>query len=644
MKGAAPRYSMFRIFLVIGVFLAFFGAVLFRAFELQVLKGRDLKALAERQYSKTLNVQSKRGDIYDRNMKELAVSIEVDSVYSQPAGVRSRRAVARALAPILSMERSEIEKRLASRSGFVWLKRQVDLRDDSRKAVSDLDGVGLVKESRRFYPNLQLASNIIGFTGVDSNGLEGVELFYDDVLKGESSEVTGEKDARGGVLLYEDPDKTVPVEGSVVELTIDKTIQYIAEKSLRKAVDASGAKGGTALVMDPATGEVLAMASLPTFDPNDFRKYPPERRRNRAVTDVFEPGSTLKLFIISAALEEGVIGPRTVVFCENGLYRVSDRVFHDTKPYGWLSTAQVLKHSSNIGAAKIGERLGRARLYRYLKSFGFGAGTGVDLPGEVAGSLRHYGDWSDVTLQTVSFGQGVSTTSIQLATALSAIANGGFLMRPYMARSVKDAGGAVLKETAPVIVRRVISEETAGAVAEMLTGVVGKGGTGSLAAVEGFEVAGKTGTAQKPDLDHGGYADGAFVASFMGFVPAKDPRLTILVTVDEPQGDYHGGTVAAPVFREIASRSLAYMGVFPEETAAPVVAAGAVAEDVPLTAVGAVPFGVPDFTGRTVRTALRMAKEGAFEVEVHGSGKAVSQRPEAGSGVPRNGRVSVWFR
>jgi cell division protein FtsI (penicillin-binding protein 3) len=249
-----------------------------------------------------------------------------------------------------------------------------------------------------------------------------------------------------------------------------------------------------------------------------------------------------------------------------------------------------------------------------------------------------------VTLETISFGQGVSATSIQLATALSAIANGGFLMRPYIVKSVRDASGAVVREAAPAIVRRVISEETAGGVAGMLTGVVGKGGTGALAAVEGFEVAGKTGTAQKPDLKDGGYADGAFVASFMGFVPAKDPRLTILVTVDEPQGDYHGGSVAAPVFRDIASQSLAYMGVFPERTTPPVVLAGAVEDDAPLKAVDATAYGVPDFTGMTVRTALRTAKEGAFELKVHGSGKAASQKPAAGSAIPHSAQVSIWFR
>ncbi|MBI5586913.1 MAG: PASTA domain-containing protein [Deltaproteobacteria bacterium] len=637
-----------RIYLVLGFFILFFSAILFRAFQLQVLDTKDLKSMAMRQHKRTVNVQSKRGDIYDRNSKELAVSIEVDSVYAQPGKIESPRSAAKALAPVLSMDRREIEKKIRSATNFVWLKRQVDLRDEERKAVAELEGVGIMKESRRYYPNRQLASNLIGFTGLDANGLEGIELHYDGMLKGASHKFVGDRDARGRMIVFEDFDKTVPVQGMEVELTIDKTIQYVAEKALRKAVEASGAKAAEVLVMNPTTGEVLAMASMPTFDPNDFSSTTPRHWRNRAVTDVFEPGSVFKLFLISAAIEENAVRPQDGFFCENGSYGVADRVFHDHDKYGWLTVAQIIKYSSNIGSAKIGDRLGKNRLYRYLKAYGFGDKTGIDLPGESAGSLRPLKNWSDVTLATISFGQGVSVTGLQLITALSAVANGGFLMKPYVVKSVRDANGKVVSETNPTIVRRVISEETARKMTDMLVSVTHEGGTGVKASLDEFEVAGKTGTAQKPDFKHGGYLKGAFVASFFGFVPARSPRLAILVAIDEPNGEHYGGTIAGPVFKEIAEKSLSYMGVFRERKGSTKVefveadAAKSTAKAGSDEEFG--PAAVPDFTGKTVRSVLRMAKGRSFDVNVMGSGKAVSQKPAPGQNLPTKGPVVVFFQ
>ncbi len=646
--GYSPKY---RLYLVLVIFSVLFLAILARAFELQVLKSENLKKMAMRQHRKTVSVQSRRGDIYDRNLKELAVSIEVDSVFVQPSKIESPRQAVKVLSAALSIDRSEIERKISSSPNFVWLKRQVDLKEEQRKALSAVSGVGIMKESRRFYPNKQLASNLVGFTGLDSNGLEGVELFYDSTLKGENRKFTGEKDAMGRLILFENIEQAAPSQGMVVELTIDKNIQYITEKALKKAVEASGAKGGTALVMDPLTGEILAMASLPTFDPNNFGKFEPRHWRNRVVTDLFEPGSTFKLFLVSAALEEGIIRPGDSFFCENGSYKVADRVFHDHEKYGWLTVSQIIKYSSNIGSAKVGEKLGRAELYRYLKAFGFGAKTGIDLPGEAAGSLRRPSAWSNVTLHTVSFGQGVSVTGVQLISALSAISNGGFLMKPYIVRSVKDQSGAIVTESNPFIVRRVISEQTAKKVTDMLVGVTKDGGTGLNAALDDFEVAGKTGTAQKPDLKNGGYMDGAFVASFFGFVPARSPRLSILVTIDEPRGEYYGGAVAAPVFKEIARQSLSYMGVFRQQSGLPKIelakAEAGRFDEGPSEAAGGGenPAGVPDFTGKTVRAVLKMALERSIEVNVIGSGRAVSQRPAPGQSMPGGkGHVIVSFR
>lgn len=663
-KADTGRYLKFRIYVVLGFFFIFFAAIFGRAFQLQVVDAGRLKHLAQKQHRKTINIQSKRGDIYDRNLKELAVSIEVDSVFAQPGKIDSPRAAAKALSPILAMGPSEIEKKIKSQPNFVWLKRQVDLKDEERKRLSEIEGVGVVKEARRFYPNRQLASNIIGFTGIDSNGLEGVERYYDATLKGASRKFVGDKDAMGRLLLFEDLEKTVPVQGMEVELTIDKTIQYIAEKALKKAVDEAGAKGGTALVMDPLTGEMLAMASLPTFDPNDIKRFEPRHWKNRNITDAFEPGSTFKLFLISAALEENIVKPRDSIYCENGSYRVADRVFHDHEKHGWLTVPQIIKVSSNIGSAKIGERLGKVQLYRYLKAFGFGGKTGIDLPGEATGSLRHHSTWSGVTIDTVSFGQGVSVTGIQLVSALSTIANGGFLMKPHVVRSVKDSSGAVVSETNPVIMRKVISEDTARRLTDMLVGVTEDGGTGTNAALDDFEVAGKTGTAQKPDLKNGGYMKGAYLASFVGFAPARAPRLSILVTIDEPRGEiYYGGQVAAPVFKEIAEQSLSYMGVFPENRKGPAVqfvkAEKAVQKEIAEHAAGVEsepvgtetealtsesPMSVPDFSGMTVRTVLKMARDRAIEVEINGSGSAYAQRPAPGQSIPSKGPVAVSFQ
>ena len=519
-----------------------------------------------------------------------------------------------------------------------------------------IEGIGITKESRRYYPNRHLAANLIGFTGLDSTGLEGIELYYDSILKGIAKNVTGERDAMGRVMLYEDMEKKAPGRGMEVELTVDKTIQYIAENALKKAVESYKAKGATALVMNPHTGEVLAMANYPNFDPNDISGAGPRLWRNKTITDAFEPGSILKLFLVSAALEENIVQPKNRIWCENGKYRVADRVFHDTKEHGWLTVEEVIKYSSNIGAAKIGEKLGIERLIKYLRAFGFGEKTGIDLPGEGRGSFGDYRRGSGVALCTISFGHGVSATNIQLVSALSAIANGGFLMKPYTVRSIKDPNGNTISENNPVIIRRVISKEAAAKMTDMLITVTHGGGTGGNAAIDGFQVAGKTGTAQKPDLKKGGYLEDGYISSFMGFVPARNPKLAILVTVDEPMGEHYGGAVAAPVFREIASEGLSYMGAFPDQPmpkgtdapltvkAVPLQAGGPrINEDV-LAEAAPVCAGAPDFTGKTVRAVLKMAQEKSIEVEIAGSGKAISQSLAPGRGNPSSARVKVFFR
>ncbi len=648
-KKKKKNYFRPRVFIVLAFFVLAYSLIFMRAFQLQVVESASLKAMASRQHVRSVKLRSKRGDIYDRNSKALAISIDVDSIYARPSQIKSKRSVARALAPLTGLKVSQISHTLSSGKGFVWLKRQIDLGPAEREKIIAMRGVGLIKESRRYYPNKGLASNLIGFTGVDSNGLEGIEHSYNTYLRGTARKISGGRDARGRLMLFGDTGNVVPVEGMSVELTIDKSIQYITERALQRAMDKTEAKGGTAVVLSPATGEVLAMATAPGFDLNNFRRTSPGLWRNRTVTDAFEPGSVAKVFVVAGALEEGIVKPDDIFFCENGKYRVADRVLHDAEKKGWLSVSNIIKYSSNIGASKIAEKMGRETLYRYFSAFGMGAKTGLDLPGETSGSLLKLDKWSGVTLHTLSFGQGVAVSSIQLATALGAVANGGFLMKPYIVKEIQSGAGEVVKANNPVIVRRVISAETARTVTAMMRGVTGPDGTGTKASIAGFEVAGKTGTAQKPDFEHGGYRSHAYVSSFFGFVPAEDPALIIVVTLDEPQKGHYGGEVAAPVFKEIASKSLSYLGITPEGGKAVRNAkrarrgtkkGRAVRSERMRTKKGL----TPDFTGLTMRRAMRVSRDGVFDIKMIGGGLAVRQSPRPGSPLKGVKTVRVWFK
>ena len=644
------KWLRFRLFIVLGVFFLLFGLVFLRAFEVQVMDSEALKKQARRQHEKTITRLARRGVIYDKNLNELAVSLDVDSIYANPRMVKKVSGTAKTLSPIVGVREREVAKKLKSSKKFVWIKRKVDITDEERKTVKALDGINTIKNSKRFYPNKHVAANLIGFEGIDASGLEGVELYYDKYLKGSSMKVMGERDARGKTLLYEDVEKTAMTSGMDVVMTIDKIIQHIAEKAVGKAVKESGAKGGMAIVMEPGSGEILAMAVNPTYDPNNFHRYGPANWRNRAVTDSLEPGSIMKPFLLAAVLEEGVAGEHDIFYCEKGSYSVADRVFHDLHEYGWLSVSNIIKYSSNIGAAKLGEKLGRERLYNHYRDFGFGRKTGVDLPGEGRGALRHYKNWSGVTLQTLSFGQGVSVTGIQLAAAYSALANGGRLVKPYAVKRVSGADGTPVYEGNPQDVRRVVSEENAKLITKMLKGVTSDGGTGKSARVNGFEVAGKTGTAQKPDFRKGGYKKDAYQASFVGYLPADDPELVILVIIDEPDGEHTGGKWAAPAFSEIASQSLAYMGVFPE---------GSRLDETEWSRKK--PFvlevrnedsnlykdikagRMPDFRGKSMRKVLQLAARVEADVNVKGSGVAIRQNPPPGGKFTSEDSVEVWF-
>lgn len=654
MMEAKEKWSRIRIRIIGFMFAFFFVVTSFRAFYLQIVKKDDWVRLAERQHQKTVPLTPARGTIYDQTGAALALSIEMDSCFAEPVFIDDPQGVAAKLASILGIPREQLARKLSGKKGFVWLRRQIT--PDMTRKIRDLKigGIGFVKESRRFYPNAEVAAHVVGFTGLDPQGLEGLELKYNSQVLGNTGYLVTERDALGRDIALMDKVVQKSSKGHNLILTLDKNIQYIAEKELAKAVTESRAVGGIALVMEPSTGKVLAMASYPTFNPNSFRGYSHDSLRNRAVADCFEPGSTMKVFLIAAALDTKVVGPNDVFNCENGNYAIGGRIIHDTHKYGNLRVPEILKYSSNIGSAKIGARLGSGRLLNSLKNFGFGERTGIDLPGEVSGLLRDRSRWYPIDLATISFGQGLSISSLQLAMAISSIANGGLLMKPYLVEKITNDSGMVVQEFSPQIRRRVVSARTARTMAKMMESVTTEGGTGLNAVVDGYRVAGKTGTAQKVDPMTRGYSATKRTASFVGFVPADNPRLTILVIVDEPKTSSYGGVVAAPAFREIAHQSLCYLKVPPtlplkakaqtpdsrKDVEASPKESDVVAEAVFDEAAGG--GMMPNFRGMSIRQVLQYMEKKSLNVKILGSGRAVEQNPQPGQQIgPKN---QVWVR
>jgi len=552
------RRRIISIFLLL---LLSLGGVAAKLFFLQIQQRDRLAERATKQYQRRLPIVSRRGTIYDRAGRELAVSLKVLSVFAQPAAVEDPAATAKALAPILEQPAKDILARLTTDKPFVWIQRQLD--PAKTEAINDLNlkGIGLYPESRRYYPRQELAAHVLGMMGLDDRGLEGLEYQYDDLLGGQPQFVAAQQDALGRVIFrQEEPERRAPVFD--LTLTIDEVIQYITERELQRAVERSRAKAGTAIVMDPWTGEILALANQPTYDPNTYQKSGAAARRDRAVTDAFEPGSIFKAILAAGALEEGVIRPGDRFFGENGAIEVSGVTIRDHEKYGWLTVREILAHSSNVGAIKIGQKLGKSLYYHYISSFGFGSLTGLDLPGETPGLMRRPKSWSALSLSVLSLGQEISVTPVQIATAFSAVANGGNLVRPHVVHALKAQDGSLSREVDPGVIRRVISPETARTLLDMLRGAV-EDGTGKEAALEEYTVAGKTGTAQKMDPATGRYSHQKIVASFVGAVPAESPRLVILVLIDEPEALRWGGSIAAPTFREIARDVLKYLQVPP---------------------------------------------------------------------------------
>jgi cell division protein FtsI (penicillin-binding protein 3) len=631
------------------------------AWDLQVRRAPALREEAEQQYTRHVELSPRRGTIYDRHHNPLAVSVASPSLAANPRRLTTMRnldirALAARLAEALSLPPSDVFERLSSRRGFVWIKRH--MTPDEHTRVQDImrtvrirnrDGLEVLEESRRWYPNREVAAHIVGFVSGDGHGLEGLERSMDEQLRGRTVNVQGLRDARGNLVYAEGLTPGMGQAGDDVTLTLDSTIQHLVERELALTCQVFEARGGSVIVTDPNTGEVLALASYPTYNPNEFSVSDPDARRNRAIADRFEPGSTMKVFSVGGALDEGAITPSQEINCYGGTYEIGDLTIHDSHPESMLTPRLVIGRSSNIGAAQIGLSLGADRLERVFRRFGFGERTGLPLPGE---ARARFGErrWYDVEVATVSFGQGIGVTSIQLAQALGAVANGGRLVRPLLVSRVTDAMGALVQENAPDTGRTALQAQSARLLADMLTSVTEDQGTGVEAAIPGVRVAGKTGTAQKAREHAHGYDDQRWVSSFIGFAPAERPRLVVTVVIDEPQITHAGGAVAAPLFRRVMEQSLRFLGALPGTQRSMDFPRGA--SPTPATAATAprrnartatAPCTMPELRNQSARAALQTLHERGLRAQLTGSGVVVRQEPAAGTACTAIGEARVWL-
>ncbi len=546
------RFSLIFLFLIFC--LIFFSIQLAL---IQIFRSSYLAKLAEKQHNYFFELEPVRGNILDRQLRPLAVNVSVYSLYAKPKMMTEaqKEGAVKQLSILFHLDPDFLRDRFSRKKYFVWLARKIPMETAEQIKALKISGLDFIKESKRYYPNQELASHLIGFTDVDNVGLEGLERMYDRYLKGKMGWAQILRDAKQRELLIE-KSYVAPRDGFDLVLTIDETIQFIAERALEKAFVKHQAKSATIIVMNPQTGEILALANRPTYDLSRLDSSSVENRTNRAVAFTFEPGSVFKIVTASAALEEGVAKEDDKFFCENGNYHIYGHILHDHHPHGTLTFSEVFEQSSNIGVAKIAQKLGAQKVFEYADRFRFGKVTNINLPGEVRGNLKPVSVWSKTSMTAIPMGQEVTVTSIQLVSAIAAIANDGISMKPYMVKYIKDQNGEVIKEFQPEVVAQVISPQTAKRAQAILSRAV-ENGTGKMARIEGVRVAGKTGTAQK--VVNGAYSHGKYFASFIGFAPVDSPQLAVMVTVEEPKGTYFGGTVSAPVFKEVVENTLRYL-------------------------------------------------------------------------------------
>ncbi|MDP8262546.1 MAG: penicillin-binding transpeptidase domain-containing protein [Candidatus Ancaeobacter aquaticus] len=539
-----------------------FCALIVRLVFVQYIYNDIFSSKARKQHTMSIKLTPKRGEIYDAKGRVLAMSVPSISVFTVPQEIKDIDVTAQKLSSLLDVDIDRIKKQLSKNKTFVYIKRKVEREKAQKLKELDLAGIYFHEENKRYYPNGSLLSHVLGFVNIDNEGLEGIELSLNRYLKGAPGFRLSEKDAAGREIIPHRFREVLPLDGNDVYLTIDEVIQHIAETELAAAIEKFKPIGASVVVVNPKNGDILAMANWPTYDPNMFSESDPSQRRNRSVTDFFEPGSTFKTITGVSALNEGVVTLSDRFFCENGAWRVSGHTLHDSHSYGSLTFQEIIKVSSNIGICKVAKRLKEKIFYRYMKDFGFGARTGIDFPGEVTGILRHPKHWSKLSMAALPMGQELTVTPLQLTMAYAAVANGGILVKPRLIRKIAAKDGTVMKEYLARPVRRVVSQKATQDITTALKDVVGVTGTARRARLEGYSIAGKTGTAQKIGPD-GRYSHTDFFASFIGFVPADNPQVVILVSLNEPKPHYYGGVVAAPAFKNIAARVLKYLNVTP---------------------------------------------------------------------------------
>jgi len=645
--------TRWKMMTVAGLLWAVLVAVVVRVSYLQTIRQEALSKQANEQTSEAVELQASRGTIFDRTGTEMAVTVEVPSLYARPSIIQQPGALASKLADLLGRDEASLRGKLRSESSFVWLARQT--RPETAEAAKQIGGrgIGTVREHQRYYPMGSLAGQMLGFVGIDDQGLEGVERSFNEQLTGGSYELEATRDARGRTIMTRSVPDLSQLQGNSVHLTIDERIQQVAERAVRDQVDKYDAKGGYAVVMDVHTGEVLAGATTPTFDPNSFQQYDSQDWRMRPFTDTFEPGSVFKSFVLAGALDDGAVDLSTHFDCEEGRMKIGGHYIHDTHAHERLSVTEIIKKSSNICAYKIAQEMGRERLYEYLREFGFGEQTGLGFPGEQAGIVWPPDNWAEVTFANIAFGQGVTATPLQVTAGMAAIANGGLLLEPRILDEIRRPDGGVVREPSTTVRRRVTSESASRRARKALATVTDEEGTGAEAAMEQFEVAGKTGTAQKVDPKTREYAD-LWVASFSGFVPAGAPEVAITVLIDEPKETHYGGEVAGPAFRRIAKRALAVRGMTggsgdrgdePGRRKA-LKQAESAAGSADGTADGAgsgrtvrlrpdapTVETMPDFRGDSLKKATRRAVNVGIVPRISGWGEVVSQDPAPGETV-----------
>jgi cell division protein FtsI (penicillin-binding protein 3) len=654
------------------------GGIVSSAWRVQIEDGPAWSDMAVKQRQRRLHIEPKRGTIFDRNGAPLAVSVEVPSVSvdvvemlqgvdGKPAQDARLREVAGRLARALSIDEGDVMARLEARHRFAWIKRRVTseeadaIRDlgDSKKQAGAIHGLSVEGEGHRYYPGRELAGPVLGFVSPDGQGKDGLELSLDLDLRGKIEEVRGLRD-RSGRLIFDGVSDERALQGNDVVLSLDEGIQHVAERELDAAMRTYETKGGSLVVVDPMTGEILALASVPGYNPNDYTDSDVDARRDRVVTDRFEPGSVMKPFLIAGALAAGTLRPTDTIDCEHGVFQIGGVTIHDTHVNDVLTPTQILARSSNIGALKIGLQLGEPALYAAYRAFGFGEPTGLPVPGESEGVLRPKArPWYDPETASASFGQGITVTTLQLAMAMSAIANGGKLLEPVLVKQVIDGRGAVVRNSSTRVRREAVPGGVARTVSEMLTAVTEDGGTAVEASIPGYRVAGKTSTAQKVDPTTGKYSTDKFTAVFVGFVPVEHPRLVVAVVLDEPMIGRYGGDLSGPVFRRVAEASLRYLGVTPAAGGStralalphgvePPSSVPAGTNLLPLAAAPPAPpapgpegVRVPDATGLPAHEVITAMSKAGLVPRVEGSGRAVRQTPAAGAVAAKGTAVRV---